>query len=281
MLKKVFLISLIIVFLISFIVLSINNKDKKNNFVFKTKASSSSSLCEKYGYREIDFDKISSPDIKRDLQEYCQLLYKDNLYAYGGGWGSNARCYSHTKLCASSSLCVNKECLRCLYEPTDINNCISAGLAPTNVVSRQKTCPENGVNIYLWGPANKCYLKNGQVKYTTGGEPYCANKELTSIDDCCKSSFKINLCCDFTKVSYLDSRCFSITSTLPAGLPTPTKNPLCKEYDCQVSGIKGYISGRKFYLMFKNDEKHYYSDSTCTKDITDYGVGNWCKGKIN
>ncbi|MCM8788019.1 MAG: hypothetical protein NC935_08240 [Candidatus Omnitrophica bacterium] len=281
MLKKIFLI-LITIFLIFFSVLFLKNKNIKNSFLLKIKAASTStsSVCKNYGYEDLDFSQISD-DIKEDLIDYCKKLYKDNLYVYGGGWGRNAKCYSHTKLCATSPLCVNSECLRCLYETTNINNCISAGLAPSNVVNRQKQCPESGDMVYLWGPANECYLKNGGVAYTKGGEPYCVNSKLPNIENCCKSNFKINLCCRLNSTTPLDPRCFSASSTIPPGLPTPTKNPLCKEYDCKSIGISNSISNRKFYLMFKNGKKHYYSDSSCTKDVTDYGVGNWCKGKIN
>jgi hypothetical protein len=182
-----------------------------------------SATCSRSGFYDLNassFGQVIFDDLKNN---FCKTLNDINLYTYGGGYGTNAICYSKTKICTTNPNCINESCMICLNERTDPNNCVNAGVAPKNIVTREKNCPEDGKLKYGWaGPGDTCYSVGGGVKYTSGGEPYCGNKAVDK-SSCCNNASQPNLfiarvCCSLGST---DSRCQ--TSTTTSGSSTSQK----------------------------------------------------------
>jgi len=155
-----FVVALAVVYLVNIVV--------TKQYPIDSKALDSQGLCSRYGLHEL------SNEANNLLKSYCDK--NSNKYQYGGGWGDNATCYSQTKVCATSRNCKSEYCLRCLNEKVEISKCIAAGKAPSNVLSKQISCPPEGKSVYGWGEGNKCYLLKGEKKERSSDEPYCANK---------------------------------------------------------------------------------------------------------
>jgi|GEM_PF-5688475 len=156
--------------------------------------------CSKYGFYELNSSLFEAEVFNELKNNYCKDINKNDLYSYNGGWGSKAICYAKTRFCTTSNNCVSDLCFICLNEKTDINKCINAGKAPTNVVSLNLTCPLSGLVTYGWGaPGDTCYALNAGVGYSAGGAPYCINQNVDKTH-CCNNSaqpklFIARACC--------------------------------------------------------------------------------------
>lgn len=206
--------------------------------------------CDKYGFYEV----LNTASAR--IKDFCKNL-NSGKYEYGGGWGSNAICYSNTKTCTTDQNSKLEMSLRCLNERVDVINCVNAKVAPTNTLSPQVNCPPDGKKRYGWGEGNKCYILNGLSQRRNSGEPYCANAVVPDIF-CCNAGL------------YQPSKC--VRPPTPTASVNKPKN--CLPLKCRDTSLS-YLDLTYYYMNTR-----YYSNDKCSTnyDITYKGVGNYCKG---
>ncbi|MFZ2206648.1 MAG: hypothetical protein WA061_05675 [Microgenomates group bacterium] len=106
---------------------------------------------------------------------------------WNGSYGSFAKCYMRTGVCAGNANCGSTACLRgydgkagCVYQPVDMSKCMAAGSAPASALGAL-TCPPVGTTpVYLYDGGTNYYQQASRVCKTKGEQPYCCNQVLTS-----------------------------------------------------------------------------------------------------